>query len=222
MRARSPRGLKKRSILGLRQDHVSSIPLSFLDHFSFGSCFLAVPSWQICELVPLFPRRLLRRVFLKPRVLSQTLKPVTQGLFAPMCAPTLDNLDISIPCCQHCPSRDMHRCGVHALNVIVAVGECHSACRSTRRVCTRITRRRQESKIASYPLHNIRRVPGGLLLCPYPSLRTTFPSKMVSQTLPIRFNVISLFFSSRVTALHWYAFRVSASNDTSRFVVIGM
>ena len=48
----------------------------------------------------------------------------------------------------------MHRCSVHALSGIVGVGgcQCHSACRSTRRVCTRIIQRRQESKLTSYKL----------------------------------------------------------------------
>ena len=48
----------------------------------------------------------------------------------------------------------MHRCSVHALSGIVGVGgcQCHCACRSTRRVCTRIIQRRQESKLASYQL----------------------------------------------------------------------
>ena len=111
-------------------------------------------------------------------VFSQTLKPVTQGLFVPFCAPTLDNLGSTIPCCQHCSNRDVDRCHIHALSGIVGVGgcQCHSACRFTRRVCTRIIRRRQESKKKKRHTHcsqpRIRRVTDGLVLCPCSSLCT--------------------------------------------------
>ena len=81
-----------------------------------------------------------------------------------MSVPTLDNLGISIPCCQLCSVRDVHCCGVHAFSVIVGVGGCQG--RSACRVCNSAasisipveerrepsTRKRQETKTASFPL----------------------------------------------------------------------
>ena len=109
---------------------------------------------------------------------SRDLRPTSQGLFEPMCATTLYNLDSSIPCCQLCSGRVVHCCGVRAFSGIVEVGGCQ--CNSARRFSnsaptnriSRVerrelpTRKRQETTIESYPLHQkFQRVTGGLVHC---------------------------------------------------------
>ena len=146
-----------------------------------------------------------------------------QGLFEPMCATTLYNLDSSIPCCQLCSGRVVHCCGVRAFSGIVEVGGCQ--CNSARRFSNsaptnRIsreerrelpTRKRQETTIESYPLHqNFNVSLGGLFTCQHFLCERLFPSKKwFHQNLHSGFDVCSPFSPSRVTESIGIRFKIA-------------